>query len=118
MVAPDGMYASADLLPDLFSGNSIFNVGDFRSMGYWASLTQDLGEHVSGTIILGSMGALTTGGGEPDQQQSRRVALHDSHRAQEGGDGASNRYGALERNSRRGELSMGRPALGDGGAPV
>jgi hypothetical protein len=58
MVAPDGMYASTDVLPDLFSGNSIFDAGNYRSFGYSASLTQNVGQNLSGSIILGSSGAL------------------------------------------------------------
>jgi hypothetical protein len=59
MVAPTGMYSGADLLPDLFGGNSIFNVGSYSSMGYTTGLTQDLGSHLSATVTYGSMGALT-----------------------------------------------------------
>ena len=59
MVAPAGMYSGGDVLPDLFSGNSIFNAGDFQSMGYTAAVTQNLGDHVSATVMYGSMGALT-----------------------------------------------------------
>ncbi len=58
MVAPDGMFGS-DLLPDLFSANGIFNAGDYQSTGYTASLTQDLGEHASATMMYGTMGGLT-----------------------------------------------------------
>jgi hypothetical protein len=61
MVAPAGMYSGADLLPDLFGGNSIFNVGSYQSLGYTAGLTQDLGSHFSATVTYGSMGALTAG---------------------------------------------------------
>ena len=58
MVAPAGMYSGGDVLPDLFTGNSIFNAGDYRSTGYTASVTQTLGERISATVMLGSMGAL------------------------------------------------------------
>jgi hypothetical protein len=59
MVAPDGFYSSADLLPDLFGGNSIFNAGSYRGMGYTAGVTQDVGAHLSATLTYGSLGALT-----------------------------------------------------------
>ena len=59
MVAPDGMYSGADLLPDLFGGNSIFNAGAYRSMGYTAAVTQNVGDRLSATLTYGSMGALT-----------------------------------------------------------
>jgi hypothetical protein len=58
MVAPAGLYSGGDVLPDMFTGNSIFNAGDYRSTGYTASVTQALGGHVSATVMLGSMGAL------------------------------------------------------------
>ena len=64
-----------DILPDLFSGNSIFNAGDYHSMGYTAAVTQNLGEHLSATLMYGSMGALTAQGRElvsdsPDELRS------------------------------------------------
>jgi hypothetical protein len=62
MVAPEGMFSGADLLPDLFGGNAIFNIGSYRSLGYSTGLTQDFGRHFSATIMYGSMGALTAGG--------------------------------------------------------
>ncbi len=59
MVAPAGLFAEGDLLPDLFSGNSIFNAGNYQSNGYTASVTQEVGEFVSASLIYGSLGALT-----------------------------------------------------------
>jgi hypothetical protein len=59
IVAPAGMYANGDILPDLFTGAATFNAGNFQSTGYTASVTQNLGEHFSATLIFGSMGALT-----------------------------------------------------------
>ena len=75
MVAPDGMYASGDILPDLFSGNSIFNAGDYRSTGYAAAVTQSLGDNLKATLMYGSMGALTADNREivsnnPDELRS------------------------------------------------
>jgi len=46
IVAPAGMYTSGDVLPDLFTGNTTFNAGDFHSGGYTASVTQSVGDHV------------------------------------------------------------------------
>jgi hypothetical protein len=59
LVAPNGMYSGADLLPDLFGGDSIFNAGSYQSMGYSAGVTQDLNSHLSATLTYGSIGALT-----------------------------------------------------------
>jgi hypothetical protein len=59
MAAPDGLFAGGDILPDLFSGSSIFNAGNYQSTGYNASVAQALGEHVTASLIYGSVGALT-----------------------------------------------------------
>jgi hypothetical protein len=64
MVSPFGFYSSSDVLPDLFSGTSIFNAGDYHSAGYTAAMTQNIGEHVTATVMYGSMGALTAARGE------------------------------------------------------
>jgi hypothetical protein len=53
------MYSGGDILPDLFSDNSIFDAGDYHSVGYTAAVTQNVGDHLSGTVMFGSMGALT-----------------------------------------------------------
>jgi len=75
MVSPAGYFTGADVLPDLFSNNSIFNAGTFGSVGYSGAVTQNFGDNVSATAIYGSMGALTTDGHElvsnsPDELRS------------------------------------------------
>jgi hypothetical protein len=75
LVAPAGLYGAGDILPDVFSGNSIFNAGGLQSNGYTAAVTQNFGEHVSATVMYGSMGALTAENGElvsnsPDELRS------------------------------------------------
>jgi hypothetical protein len=59
LVAPAGMYTGGDILPNLFTGTSTFNVGDYRGTGYTASVTQSLGEHVNASVTYGSMDGLT-----------------------------------------------------------
>jgi hypothetical protein len=59
IVAPAGVFSGGDILPDLFSDSSIFNAGDYRTTGYTAAVTQNLGEHVSATVLYGATGALT-----------------------------------------------------------
>jgi len=54
-----GSEFSGDLLPDLYSNSSIFDAGTFTNMGYTASVTQHLGEHVKVTAIYGSSDNLT-----------------------------------------------------------
>ena len=75
LVAPVGMYTGGDILPDLFSGTSTFDAGNFHSTGYTAAVTQNLGEHVAATVMYGSMGALTAANreivsGSPDELRS------------------------------------------------
>jgi hypothetical protein len=62
--APEGVYTSGDILPDVYSGASVFNAGSYESLGYTASLTQNFGEQVSATLMFGSAGALTAARGE------------------------------------------------------
>lgn len=64
IIAPSGLYTGDDILPDLFTGASTFNAGDFHSVGYTASVTQNLGYHVAVTMMYGSMGGLTAKPGE------------------------------------------------------
>jgi hypothetical protein len=64
LVAPAGLYDTADVLPDLFSDSSIFNAGDFKSTGFTAAVTQNLGENVSATFMYGSFGVLTAAAGD------------------------------------------------------
>jgi hypothetical protein len=54
-----GSEFSGDLLPDLYSSSSIFDAGTITSLGYTASVTQQLGEHVKVTAIYGSSDNLT-----------------------------------------------------------
>jgi hypothetical protein len=82
IVAPAGLYAGGDILPDLFTGTSSFNAGSYSSVGYTAAATQALGDHVSATVMFGSMGALTASDRElvstsPDELRSM---IHGSRR--------------------------------------
>ena len=75
VIAPGSVYAGGDVLPDLFTGNGILNGGDYRSMGYSGSMTQNLGTHVSATVMYGTMNGLTAARGEltsssPDELRS------------------------------------------------
>jgi len=56
--APAGFFAS-DVLPDVFSGSSVFNAGNFQNNGCAASVTQNLGSNASVAMIYGDTGALT-----------------------------------------------------------
>jgi hypothetical protein len=58
MVAPAGFFAS-DVLPDVFSGSSVFNGGNFQNNGCAVSVTQNLGSNASAAMIYSDTGALT-----------------------------------------------------------
>ena len=61
LIAPDSTYGG-DLLPDLFTGNAIFNAGNYQSSGYTASVTQNLGESLSATVMYGGVDVLSVTG--------------------------------------------------------
>jgi hypothetical protein len=50
---------SANLLPDLASESSIFNLGDMRTVGYMASATQEFAAGWTASVAGGSSGMLT-----------------------------------------------------------
>jgi hypothetical protein len=82
IVAPDGLYSSGDILPDLFSGSSTFNAGNFQSSGMTASVTQHVGDHFSAMLMYGSVGALTAGSRdlESNNPDELRAMIHASRR--------------------------------------
>jgi hypothetical protein len=81
--APGGLFAgSGDLLPDLFSHSSIFNIGRYHSIGYTGSVTQALGDTFGLSLAYGNGGVLRT-----DERQMRsgdpgelRALVHASRR--------------------------------------
>jgi len=77
MSAPDSTYfASGDLLPEISSRSSVFNIGNFSRAGYTASVTQNVGENFVATIAVGRGGVLTTAGGQlisDDPEELRRM---------------------------------------------
>jgi len=78
LVAPNGMYSGGDILPDLFTGNSVFNAGNFQNSGYTAGMTQNLGEHFGATVIYSAEGALTAGTNElvSENPDELRAMIH------------------------------------------
>jgi hypothetical protein len=82
LVGPAGALGAADVLPDVFSDNSIFNAGNFQSTGLTAAVTQNLGDYITLAVMYGSVGALTA----EDRQltgssaQELRGMLHESRR--------------------------------------
>lgn len=56
---PEAGLFQGDLVPDLFSNSALFNAGTFDSVGYMASVTQDLGDDYKISATFGSLGMLT-----------------------------------------------------------
>jgi hypothetical protein len=57
--------ATDNLLPDLLSGNAIFNGGDYSVFGYTASVTQPIGQNITATVSYGTVPALNMSAGQP-----------------------------------------------------
>lgn len=58
VVAPNGVFAAGDLLPDISSQNSVFDAGSYQRSGVAASVSQALGEHIQIGSSFGNGGAL------------------------------------------------------------
>jgi hypothetical protein len=82
VASSNGALFPGDLLPDLFSNSSLFNMGKFETFGYTASVTQDLGEDYKVTLIYGSLGVLSPHTGETsiDNADDLRRMMELGHR--------------------------------------
>lgn len=69
--APADFVPAADLLPDLNSSSSIFNVGSYQRTGVTAAVKQALGDHAEFTVAVGRTGALLA----PDSADSSAAPL-------------------------------------------
>ena len=58
---PDDLLPPGDVLPDLSSRSSIFNIGSYQRFGYSVSMTQRIGNNFEITASSGRAGAFTTG---------------------------------------------------------
>jgi hypothetical protein len=71
----NGLFPAGNVLPDLFTTSSVFNAGDYQSLGYMASVTQNLGDNLKASLMYGSGDALIAGrsdfsGQSPDDLRS------------------------------------------------
>src|SRR5712691_6673033 len=62
---------AGDLLPDLGSNSTIFNLGSYHRTGYTAAVKQSLGEHMQVSVAAGRTGALLAGAAEQSFADSR-----------------------------------------------
>jgi hypothetical protein len=76
MVGPDTIEPGSDLLPDLFASSWTLNAGKFRTLGYLASVTQNLGPRMDLTVAYGSGGGLVA-----DSDQELKTGAPDELRA-------------------------------------
>lgn len=78
LVASGGEFLpTSDLLPDLASSSSVFNIGDYRSFGYMASITQQLWDAWSAGFAAGAASMLTYDAGTlAESAASIRAGVH------------------------------------------
>jgi hypothetical protein len=80
MTAPSGFYDNGELMPELSSASSVFNIGKYARTGMMASVSQALGESFTVMLAYGDGGTLRTDGrrlttNDPDEL---RGMLHPS----------------------------------------
>jgi hypothetical protein len=69
-----------DLVPDLFSNSSLFNMGNFEAFDYNVSMTQDFGDNYQLSVIYGSEGVLSPRGALAENADDLRRLMGTSHR--------------------------------------
>ncbi len=72
MTGPAG-FPSNDLLPDLLSHSSVFNIGDYSGFGYMASVSQALGEFLNAALAYGTGNALIPSGEDLTSSRSEEI---------------------------------------------
>jgi hypothetical protein len=75
-------YGTGEMMPDLFSRSSVFNIGSYRRRGLMAGLDRRFGEHWSAHVAFGSSGTLQPRGGliALGDPESLRGALRSTQR--------------------------------------
>jgi hypothetical protein len=58
MAAPAGFYPMQELLPDIASNSSVFNIGDYQRSGVAVSVARDFSENTTASLAYGYQGAL------------------------------------------------------------
>jgi hypothetical protein len=78
MAGASGLLPTSELLPDLSSNSSVFNIGGYHRMGYSGTVTEKVNDSLSASITVGRGGVLRTEQRElmiVDPQEIR-AALH------------------------------------------
>jgi len=78
ITAPAGLYENGDLLPELSSRSSVFNIGNLDRSGYMAYVTQSFDNQVTATFSYGRGGSLRTESRElvTDDPEELRSSIH------------------------------------------
>jgi hypothetical protein len=64
VASPAGALTPLDLLPDIASNSSIFNLGNYRTNGVMSSVTRSFGDDWSASVSVGWSGMLAPNGAE------------------------------------------------------
>ena len=115
---PADFLSAADLLPDLGSRSSIFNIGSFHRTGYNAGVKQTLGDHAEVSVTAGRTGVLTAPGTEGSYTDSADFAGRHRPGAARLGDHSSGGHGAARGHPHRRQLRLDRFPRADAGALV
>lgn len=81
-VSGSGGAFSGDVLPDLFSNTGSFDAGDYHTIGYTASVAQNLaGDRYKITVMYGSVGVLVPDTSAPvaNNADALRARIHATH---------------------------------------
>lgn len=75
-------YSTSEMLPDMFTRSSIFNIGSYQRRGLMASLERRIGENWTAQVAFGNSGTLQTKGDviESGNAGSLRSALRHTQR--------------------------------------
>ncbi len=74
-LAPAGFLPAGDMLPDLESNSAIFDIGNYRSAGYSATVTQAIGSHSELSAGYGGGDALAFGNGAAIESSQSALEL-------------------------------------------
>jgi hypothetical protein len=81
-VSGSGEAFSGDVLPDLFSNTAVFDAGNYHTIGYTASVTQNLADNrYKITVMYGSVGVLVPDTSSPvaNNAEALRARIHATH---------------------------------------
>jgi hypothetical protein len=75
VTSPSGFIPSSELLPDLASTSSIFNIGNFNTRGFMLGAQRSISDHWTAGLAYGMGGTLTPTGVQPGDVDELRKSL-------------------------------------------